>query len=135
MPTSTINRLSADVLGPDLNVLREGANDRDYISGLTHNFYRYPARFSPKFATAVIECFSRPGDLIFDPFMGGGTTVVEAMAAGRRVVGSDINSLSLFVCRVKTTPLRPEDVHEIERWGSRRRGLSCTSSRSHLKLA
>jgi hypothetical protein len=48
------------------------------VTGLTHNFYRYPGRFSPAFARAAIEALSRPGDVILDPFMGGGTTLVEA---------------------------------------------------------
>jgi hypothetical protein len=38
------------------------ARDRRRISGLTHNFYRYPARFSPTFAATAIECFSEAGD-------------------------------------------------------------------------
>src|SRR5690349_7795251 len=72
--------------------LSEGARDRRPVSGLTHNFYRYPARFSPHFIAAAIKHFSNPGDLICDPYMGGGTAVVEAIAAGRRVIGNDLNS-------------------------------------------
>lgn len=37
--------------------------------------------------------------------MGGGTTIVEALAGGRRAIGSDPNSLATFITRVKTTPL------------------------------
>ena len=51
------------------------------VVGYTHNFYRYPARFSPLFARATIEAFSRSGDVVLDPFMGGATTLVEARAA------------------------------------------------------
>src|SRR5438552_10357774 len=90
--------------------LIEAALDRQPVSGLTHNSYRYPARFSPRFAAAAIEQFSRPGDLILDPYMGGGTAVVEGIAAGRRVVGNDLNSLADFVTRVKVTPLGPAEV-------------------------
>ena len=67
------------------------------VAGHTHNFYRYPARFSPQFARAAIETFSKPGDTIFDPFTGGGTTAVESLLAGRRFVGCDVNSLARFV--------------------------------------
>ena len=59
-----------------LRALYSAATASDTVSGLTHNFYRYPARFSPLFAREVIRAFSRPGDLVFDPFMGGGTTLV-----------------------------------------------------------
>lgn len=86
------------------------------VSGYTHNFYRYPARFSPLFVREVIRQFSRPGDLILDPFMGGGTTIVEALAEGRRAVGVDLNSLAVFVSHVKTSPLTRQDHILIEEW-------------------
>jgi hypothetical protein len=96
--------------------LREAASDRAYISGWTHNFYRYPARFSPTFAAAAINALSRPDDIVLDPYMGGGTAIVEALAAGRRAIGNDLNSLATFVTRVKTTPLRSREVNAIRRW-------------------
>lgn len=96
--------------------LREAACSSDPVVGHTHNFYRYPARFSPQFARAAIEVFSRPGDVVLDPFMGGGTTGVEALVAGRRFIGCDLNPLSLFVTRAKTTPLSNADVRAITRW-------------------
>jgi len=92
------------------------ALDRAPISGLTHTFYRYPARFSPVFAREAIDAFSRPGDVVLDPFMGGGTTVVEAMVAGRRAVGADLNSLARFVTMVKTTPLTRGERNAVRRW-------------------
>ena len=39
-----------------------------------------PARFSPAFASAVIEWFTEPSDVVLDPFVGGGTTLVEALS-------------------------------------------------------
>ena len=63
----------------NLTRLVEAACDASPIAGLTHNFYRYPARFSPKLVRAAIEAFTEPGDLVLDPFVGGGTTLVEAM--------------------------------------------------------
>ncbi len=86
------------------------------VGGLTHNFYRYPARFSPMFARGTIEAFSRPGDVILDPFMGGATTLVEARALGRHAVGCDVNSLSVFLSRVKTTPLSEDDIIKVVDW-------------------
>src|SRR6187399_1710425 len=97
-------------------ILRSAALDRSPVSGLTHRFYRYPARFSPRFARTVIQLFCAPGDLVLDPYMGGGTTVVEALACGREVVGNDINSLAVFLARVKTTPLSRDDRDSLMRW-------------------
>lgn len=95
------------------------ARDRRRISGLTHNFYRYPARFSPTFAATAIECFSETGDLILDPYMGGGTTIVEALAKGRRAVGNDLDSLATFVTKVATMPLDPKEARAVSKWASR----------------
>lgn len=83
------------------------------VNGFTHRFYRYPARFSPEFARSVIYAFSKPGDTILDPFMGGGTTVIEGLTMGRRVIGIDLNSLGVFVARVKSTPLSCSEVELI----------------------
>lgn len=89
---------------------------RDPISGNTHNFYRYPARFSPLFVREVIRHFSKPGDVVLDPFMGGGTAIVEAIALGRRAIGVDLNTLAHFVATVKTTPLSNYDVDVLQDW-------------------
>jgi hypothetical protein len=91
-------------------------HSREPVSGLTHNFYRYPARFSPQFARGAIEAFTRPGDVILDPFMGGATTLVEARALARIGIGLDINELSCFIARAKTTPLTDTDIRAIRLW-------------------
>jgi len=88
------------------------------VRGLTHNFYRYPARFAPEFVREAILEFSREGDCVLDAFMGGGTTIVEAIAAGRSALGIDINPLAHFITRVKTTPLSPRDQERILSWAS-----------------
>lgn len=99
--------------------LRQAATDRSRVGGLTHQFYRYPARFSPQFAAKAIELFSKPGDIVLDPYMGGGTTIVEALAAGRLALGNDLNELSRFLVEVKTRPLSKEQFTEIRRWVNR----------------
>jgi len=96
--------------------LSEAVRDGRRVSGLTHGFYRYPARFSPQFARTAIEAFTEPGDLVYDPFMGGGTALVEACALGRNALGTDVNSLSVFVSRAKTTVLNLRDIEELQAW-------------------
>ncbi len=86
------------------------------VDGFTHSFYRYPARFAPEFAREVILTFSKEGDYVLDAFMGGGTTVVEAIANGRNVLGIDINPLAYFISQVKTTPLSARDQERILHW-------------------
>lgn len=96
--------------------IKDAAQCRKHVAGYTHDFYRYPARFSPSFVGSVIDEFSKPGDLVLDPYIGGGTTVVEALTRGRRCIGNDINSLSIFVTRVKTTPLPADSVQTVRSW-------------------
>jgi hypothetical protein len=96
--------------------LAEAARDARAVAGASHKFYRYPARFSPQFAKAAITAFTEPGDLVLDPFIGGGTTAVEAMISGRKCVGTDINELALFVSKVKTTILTVEELDYLRRW-------------------
>ena len=102
-----------------LTMLVAAACDTSPIDGLTHNFYRYPARFSPKLVRAAIEAFTDPGDLVLDPFVGGGTTLVEAMVSGRNGIGADISSLATFVSEVKTTLFSDAELEQLTAWASR----------------
>ena len=86
------------------------------VDGLTHDFYKYPARFSPNFARAAIDSLSDPGDLVADPFVGGGTTLVEARACGRTAIGTDISSLATFVSKTKTQMLTGGDIGYLTNW-------------------
>jgi hypothetical protein len=95
-----------------------GARDALPVRGLTHNFYRYPARFSPAFARATIESFTKPGDLVLDNHVGGGTTLVEALVTGRHAIGVDISTLAEFVARVKTTVFSEAELDRLEVWAA-----------------
>ena len=86
------------------------------VLGLTHGFYKYPARFSPQLARTLIERFTEPGDVVLDPFCGGATSLVEAAALGRQAVGSDISTLAVFLARVKTFPLSAELRAQVRDW-------------------
>jgi hypothetical protein len=100
----------------ELQRVVDAINYRGVVTGLTHDFYRYPARFSPMFARAVIEAFTEPGDTILDPFAGGATSLVEALALGRNAVGLDISRLAVFLARVKTSLLSKRDVDAVLNW-------------------
>jgi hypothetical protein len=116
-----------------LSILNAARDERP-VAGLTHDFYRYPARFSPVFVRSVIEALSAPGDWILDPFVGGGTTLVEALSLGRNAVGIDISSLSAFVCEAKTIVLSARAEKAFRTWQGRLPGTINThepAPRSH----
>ena len=54
-----------------------------------------------------------------DPFAGGGTTLVEALPAGRNALGIDISALAAFVCEAKTLVLNDNDAEALRRWAGR----------------
>jgi DNA methylase len=106
------------------------ARDAEPVRGLTHGFYKYPARFSPTFAKAVIETFTKPGQLVLDPHVGGGTTLVEALASGRKAVGIDISPLADFVTRVKCIVFSEGELTTLETWAARVPGVVDIHGRS-----
>lgn len=85
--------------------LIDNARNPSAVDGLTHRHYHYPARFSPLLIGQAIETFTDPGDLVIDPYVGGGTTLVEAYARGREAIGSDISTLASFVSKTKLLTL------------------------------
>jgi hypothetical protein len=101
------------------NALIAAARTSEPVRGLTHGFYKYPARFSPIFARAAIQVFTQPGDLVLDPHVGGGTTLVEALAAGREGMGVDISTLAEFVSTVKCTIYSEAELDRLEWWSYR----------------
>jgi DNA modification methylase len=72
---------------------------------LTHNYYSYPAKFIPQIASRLIKENSKVGDIVIDPFMGSGTTIVEALINNRIGIGCDINYIAYLVSKTKTTPI------------------------------
>lgn len=80
---------------------------------LTHDLHRYSGKFIPQIARAAIELLTQPGDLVVDPYVGSGTTLVEAALSGRRAAGVDLNPVAISIARAKTTPISPARLDEI----------------------
>ena len=70
----------------------------------------YRACFKPQLPRFFIDRFTTPGDVVYDPFMGRGTTVLEAALAGRTPAGCDINPLSAMLAQPRLSPPTPEEV-------------------------
>jgi len=64
----------------------------------------YRACFKPQLPRFFIERLTRPGDIVYDPFMGRGTTLIEAALLGRVPFGSDVNPLSQHLVRPRLLP-------------------------------
>lgn len=72
----------------------------------------YRACFKPQLPRFFIERLTQPGDRVYDPFMGRGTTLLEAALLGREVAGCDINPLSHVFTAPRLNPPSLADVQE-----------------------
>lgn len=65
----------------------------------------YRACFKAQLPEFFIKRLTKPGDVVFDPFMGRGTTPVQAALMGRQAFGNDINPLSVLLTRPRLRPI------------------------------
>jgi hypothetical protein len=75
----------------------------------------YRACFKPQLPRFFIERLTVPGEIVYDPFMGRGTTLVEAALLGRVPYGCDVNPLSQVFGGARLTP--PSLASVVERLG------------------
>ncbi len=85
----------------------------------------YRACFKPQLPEFFIARLTQPGDGVYDPFMGRGTTPVQAALQARRAMGNDINPLSVMLTRPR---LAPPSLVEIESACENFRGALAKSS-------
>lgn len=64
----------------------------------------YRACFKPQLPEFFVKRLTQPGDAVYDPFMGRGTTPVQAALMGRQPIGNDVNPLSVLFCRPRLQP-------------------------------
>jgi hypothetical protein len=70
----------------------------------------YRGCYKPQLPAYFIERFTQPGDVIYDPFSGRGTTAVEGALRGRNVIANDVNPLSSILTQPR---LELPDISEI----------------------
>ena len=114
MTTQTVaapvdRRRSADALAGRLEALASG--DESYWSferrderEFVHSLFHYPAMMVPRLQRELLEtCVNWDSSIgtIYDPFVGSGTVMTEAMLLGLNFVGGDINPLAVLVAQAK----------------------------------
>lgn len=90
----TRKRLSS-LLDQDLS-FREGTRH------LIHNIHAFAAKFPPQLPRYFIDGLTAPGELVLDPMVGSGVTIVEAWLLSRNAVGVDLDPLAALLSRVRT---------------------------------
>ncbi len=63
----------------------------------------YRACFKPQLPRFFIEQLTKPGDVVYDPFSGRGTTIIEAALLYRNIIANDINPLSRILSQPRLT--------------------------------
>ena len=67
-----------------------------------HRLHPYLGKFVPQLVEVFLGRHGRPGGLVWDPFSGSGTTLVEANAFGAPAAGCDVSAFNCLLARVKT---------------------------------
>ena len=99
-------------LGPSkVNPVKVRTNVWPYSTGMGNTTtdkyaYEHPAMFPEKLAEDHVRSWSNPGDLVFDPMCGAGTTLKMAKLCGRRWVGCDISAEYVEIARRRTDEAR-----------------------------
>jgi len=74
---------------------------------VSHGLHTYPAMMIPQIARRLIEIYGKDSEVLFDPFMGSGTSLVEAKIHPqfKKAYGIDINPLARLIGKVKATEI------------------------------
>jgi DNA modification methylase len=99
-----------------VNLLTDDLDFHNHSSSYaTHNFHSFPAKFPPQLPAKFILSLTNEGDVVLDPMMGSGTTVLESFLTGRRAVGVDIDPLAIKIAKVKTTNVSTKELMNVGR--------------------
>ena len=75
-----------------------------------YKMHKYYSRRPWNVFRELILNYSSPGDIVLDPFCGGGTTVFESLKLRRKAVGVDINSLATYITQMECRPADTESL-------------------------
>ena len=106
-PTDDRLRAMLGELADQVGEAQHRWDKRDYVHGLVS----YPAMMVPQLQRKLVELaveWDPSIERFYDPFVGSGTVMTEAMLVGRQFVGADINPLAVLICQVKQAIADPE---------------------------
>ncbi len=96
------NTKNKDYFQRMINILSQDLNFHSKNSSYaSHNVHPFPAKFPPQLPHEFIAELTGPNEIVLDPMVGSGTTVLEAYLLGRHGIGFDIDPLALLISQVK----------------------------------
>jgi hypothetical protein len=82
----------------------------------THGFFKYPCKFIPEIPRwSISKYMNNESGLVFDPFSGSGTTLLEAKILGFDSIGTEIDPVAKKIITVKTENYTKEDLFDIDK--------------------
>lgn len=86
--------------------------EKKYKNGLSHDIHTYPGKLYPNLAKFFCKALYKEhnANKFLDPFVGSGTTIVEAAAEGYEAFYCDINPLARLLTKVKTTHIEKDEI-------------------------
>ncbi len=87
-----------ETLGNDLTFLNVRESER---TKHVHRLHPYLGKFVPQLVEVFLRKFFKRGDIILDPFVGSGTTSIEANVLGMPSVGIELSPFNALICKAK----------------------------------
>lgn len=94
------------IVNPIQTLIKSESHSPPYMM---HKFW---ARRPHNVFSELIAHYTEPGDIIVDPFCGGGVTVVEGLQLRRKVIGVDLNPLAIYVTKMEVTPVDIDNLND-----------------------
>jgi DNA modification methylase len=94
-----------------------------------YNAHSYPTKVPPEAIEPFLNHFTKPGDVVLDPFCGSGMTGLAALRTGRRAVLNDLSPLAIHLTHNHTTPCDPESL--LDAWHAIRESLNVEERRHY----
>lgn len=87
-----------------------GADTKEY----THSFHIYPAMMIPQVAREILNRYkTKEMSVLFDPYCGTGTSLVEGSLVGLKCIGTDLNPLARLISKSKVTKVNINNIKSL----------------------
>lgn len=134
-----MNRLNSSInKNTKFTYLKQGIEAQGHSP--IYKMHKYFARRPYNVFHHIIEAYTNKGDIILDPFCGGGVTLIEGLSLERKVIATDVNPLATFITECETTYV-PVNIYDevtnqiFEKYKSLIKQHYITKCRSCLKIA
>lgn len=82
----------------DYDVISQG--ELNIENKIRSNLFAWNGQFSPQFIEVLLDNYSKPTDVVFDPFLGSGTTLCESARKGLSAFGTELNASAYYMSKV-----------------------------------